>query len=46
MDKKFEILNYDELPKKNLSKNKVIISWNEIRQGFIFNFNVRNSPIF
>ena len=22
MDKKFEILNYDELPKKNLSKNK------------------------
>lgn len=36
MDKKFEILNYDELPKKNLSKNKVIISWNEIRQGFIF----------
>ena len=36
MEKKFEILNYNELPKKSSSKNKVFISWSEIKQGFIF----------
>lgn len=38
-EKKFEILNYDELPRKygkGTSKNKLIIDWNGIDKGFVF----------
>lgn len=35
MDKKFEILNYDELPKLGKGKNAKKISWKDIKTGFI-----------
>lgn len=39
MDKKFEILNYDELPKKvgfGSHSGKILIDWDKIEKGFIF----------
>lgn len=36
MDKKFEILNYDELPKWESGKNSGGVNWCEIKEGFIF----------
>lgn len=41
-EKKFEILNYDELPKRDgigALKGKKVIDWGEIVEGFIFKTN-------